>query len=335
MLNAHDDFFLSRCLSLASLGRGRVGNGAMVGAVLVRHGSIIAEAYHSEFSKPHAERELLEKSDLKIRSEDVLYVNLEPCCHHGKTPACTDIILERGIKHVVYGMIDPDPRVAGKGIELLRKNGVDVRGPVSQALCERLNRGFISVRTKGRPWIVLKRAQTKSGVIANPDGSHLKITSREQDVWSHTFLRAQSDAILVGVGTIISDDPNLNTRLSQISSQKEEKIESYRIILDPSLRIPLSSRVVTDENKHRTIIVTSKDVDREKVSELQERGMMIFKIHLNEKKFSLPELWKYLTTPSGDFHGITSILVEGGSKTWEAFRTAGCLDEEVVLIGER
>ncbi|MBI1812726.1 bifunctional diaminohydroxyphosphoribosylaminopyrimidine deaminase/5-amino-6-(5-phosphoribosylamino)uracil reductase RibD [Candidatus Peregrinibacteria bacterium] len=322
---------MHRCLHLAALGRGNVGNGAMVGAVLVRHGSIIAEAYHSGFGKPHAERELVEKFEYNSNSDDVLYVNLEPCCHRGKTPPCTEIILERGIKHVVFGMVDPDPRVSGKGIEVLRKNGVDVRGPVSRALCERLNRGFISVRTKGRPWITLKRVQTKAGAIANPDGTPLKITSPEQDVLSHTFLRTQSDAILVGVGTIISDDPRLDVRLA--GGLNGRLAAPYRIILDPTLRIPLSSRVVTDDQRQKTIIVTSNDIGREKIAELQDRGVMVFQIPLNGKNFDLPELWKKLTTPSGEFHGITSVLVEGGSKTWEAFREAGSLDEEVVLVG--
>ena len=343
--------FMHRCLELATLGRRHVGNGAMVGAVLVRDGKIIAEGFHEGFGKGHAERMLLQNFDQEIQQNDVLYVNLEPCCHTGKTPPCTDIILKRGVKHVVYGLGDPDPLVAGKGIEILRQQGVTVTGPFLRTQCERLNRGFLSLRRNNRPYITLKMSKTKDGLISNPDKSPLKITSQEQDIWSHTFLRNEADAILVGVSTIVFDNPKLNTRLAQknttnfngalnmnskLLNKKIDHVETFRVILDPHFRIPVNAQVVTDEILHRTIILINKDAeDRKKVEELRRRGVKVMEVPADDQGFVWSEIWKTLTTPAGDFYGIGSILVEGGERTWEMFREAGVVDEEVTLIGER
>lgn len=320
---------MHRCLALAEQGRGNVGTNPLVGAVLVREGKILAEAFHSEFGKAHAERRLLENFDQKISSEDVLYVNLEPCCHQGKTPACTDIIRERGIKHVVFGMVDPDPQVSGKGIACLLKAGIRVTGPVERTQCEWLNRGFISLRTKGRPWVTIRSARTKDGAIAKPDGSPLKITSGEQDRWTHACLRGRHDAILVGVQTVIADDPALTVRFGlELSSP-------LRVILDPHLRLPLTARVVTGESASGTVIITSCGSDAAKRQALQEGGVRIAEIQLRDGQFDLSDLWKTLTVPSGNSHGIASVLIEGGAKTWRSFWEAGCIDEEVVLVGAK
>jgi len=206
-------YFLRHCLTLAEHGRGKTGINPMVGAVLVREGKIIAEGWHHQFGTAHAERDLL-NSFPDVRPTDTLYVNLEPCCHtQKKTPPCAQLLIERGVKNVVYGMRDPNPAVAGKGIALLNKNSVQTFGPVLEQECKRLNRGFVSVMTKKRPWITLKRAVTADGRFANPDSSPLKITSSVQDVWAHQFLRARHDAILVGIGTVIADDPQLTMRI--------------------------------------------------------------------------------------------------------------------------
>ncbi|MBI5155892.1 bifunctional diaminohydroxyphosphoribosylaminopyrimidine deaminase/5-amino-6-(5-phosphoribosylamino)uracil reductase RibD [Candidatus Peregrinibacteria bacterium] len=323
--------FMHRCLELAEGGQSTVGNGALVGSVLVRDGKIIAEGFHDHFGSPHAERMLLNSINQKIYSDDVLYVNLEPCCHHGKTPPCTDLIIKCGVKHVVIGMSDPDPRVSGKGIAQLRAQGVTVTGPVLRSECEWLNRGFISVRTNGRPWITLKRAQTRDGQTSNADGSPLKITSKEQDIFSHTFLRATHDAILTGVGTIIADDSRLDLRFAQ--GKNSEAPQPWRIILDPHLRIPLAARVVTDPEANRTMIVTAPESDRTKRAELLKRSVRVIDISLSGDTFDWPELWKKLITPEEDYHGLTSILVEGGVKTWEAFGRGGFVDLEAILTG--
>ncbi len=344
---------MHRCLELAALGRGFVGNGALVGAVLVRDKKIVADGYYSMYGSSHAERQLLEKFDHKIRSTDTLYVNLEPCCPgpDKKNPPCTDILIERGIRHVVIGMTDPDPRVAGKGMELLRAQGVTVEGPFLRAQCEYLNRGYVSLRRRQRPWIIMKSARALDGTICNADGTTKKITSPEQDAWSHTFLRARVDAILVGVHTIEVDNPILNTRLVQKKSdnsnsalKSEDKkmntnIDQYspkRIILDPHLRVPLTAKVVTDARNSSTMILTSGAAahsESAKMNDLQSRGVDVRVLSVIDGRFDWNALWKELITPSGDYHGIASLLVEGGQRTWDAFKTAGFVDEEVTLMG--
>jgi diaminohydroxyphosphoribosylaminopyrimidine deaminase/5-amino-6-(5-phosphoribosylamino)uracil reductase len=327
-----------------------VGNGALVGAVLVRDGDLIAEGWHAAFGASHAERHLLENFEQKISSSDVLFVNLEPCCHHGKTPPCTDIIIERGIRRVVYGMRDPDPRVAGKGIDILRAAGIDVIGPVERASCEWLNRGFVSVRTKSRPWITLKQARMPDGSIANADGSPLHITSDAQDVWSHQSLRATHDAILVGVGTILTDDPQLTIRHgaspygswllpSGLVAPHHDRAQPWRIILDPHGRMPVTAKLVTDEHRARTIIVhcqESKDSKETKDSKdvLQSRGVRILEVDMTgDAGLALDQLWPHLINLDEGAAGVTSVLVEGGTRTWDFFRRAGVVDSEVTLVG--
>lgn len=328
---------MHRCLALARRGRGFVGNGALVGSVLVRDGGIIAEGFHAAFGSAHAERDLLTYFDGDIRPDDILYVNLEPCCHHGKTPPCTDIILERGIKHVVYGMQDPDARVAGEGIALLRSRGVTVTGPVSLPHCERLNRGFISVRKHNRPFITLKQAMTRDGRIAHDDESPLAITSEEQNIWTHTHLRGEHDAILVGVNTIITDNPRLDCRLSTHNGRPSgAPLQPYRIVLDRTLRIPIDARVVTDDHRDRTIIIHAPIVDHDmdlSASRLRQQGVRLIEVPMSGEAFDWQSLWNALITPEGEYHGLTSILVEGGAMTWEMFKKAGMVDEEVTLIG--
>lgn len=325
------EVYIERCLELAEQGRRLVGNGAMVGAVLVRDGLVLAEGYHQSFGMPHAERELLQKYEQKISSKDVLYVNLEPCCHHGKTPPCTDIIIEKGIKNVFIGMEDPDARMAGKGIERLREAGVNVNIVSSmRERCLRFNRGFASVRTKNRPWITLKQARMQDGRIANVDGSPLKITSEKQNAWSHRNLRAKHDAILVGVQTVMNDDPSLTIRYREEKNMNNKFDQLWRIVLDPTGRIPESSRLCTDENRTRTIVIMdTARPDPKKAEMLQGRGVRVHSVSMQ----NMQEVFDALMTPVGDFPGLTSVLVEGGAKTWERFREVGVVDEEVILMG--
>ena len=319
--------FLRRCLELAEHGRGKVGNGALVGTVLVRDGEIIAEGYHAGFGKPHAERALLELFTDHILPTDTLYVNLEPCCHTGKTPPCTDIIIERGIKNIVYGMRDPDTRVSGEGLKRLRVTGCSIVGPILPEESMWLNRGFVSVRTKNRPWITLKIAKTRDGKIANADGSTLKITSEDQDRWSHEFLRATHDAILIGIGSVITDNPNLNTRFVQDSPPL------HRIILDPHLRIPHNAQVLETSSQSPTTVIVSPEVDPNRMKKISERGVRIVTISIEDHHFVWNDLWNALMTPDGDYHGITSLLVEGGATTAASFQSAGHVDCDVVLSG--
>ncbi len=335
-----DPAFLHRCLELAARGRGRVGNGAMVGAVLVRRGEVIAEGWHRGFGMVHAERDLLQRFTDTVCEDDVLYVNLEPCCHHGKTPPCTDVLLERGVKTVVYGMGDPDSRVAGKGRTVLESRGVRVIGPALRAQCEWFNRGYVSVRTKGRPWITLKRAITMDGRIAKTDGSPLAITSPEQNAWSHRYGRALMDAIIVGSGTVISDNPYLTVRYFDSALNKKEKSEHknyhYRIVLDAGLRTPEDANIVMDDHRAMTILLTAEEnVFSQKTKRLEANDVRVFGVAMDVfGMFQWESLWKALLTPRDGYMGITSLLLEGGETTWRVFRECGCIDEELTLIGQ-
>ncbi len=341
------EFFMRRCLQLAAGGRGRTGINPMVGAVLVRNGQIIAEGVHREFGRAHAERELLWKLEpanqsarsarfgalREICSTDALYVNLEPCCHTDKkTPPCTDAIIKSGLKRVVFGMQDPNPSVCGRGLEILRASGIEVIGPVLEDECRRFNRGFLSLQEGRRPWITLKIARTRTGKVAHDDGSMMKITSTEQNAWSHEFLRARHDAILVGVGTILTDDSRLTMRAC--SGERVASSQPYRIVLDPTLRIPFAARVLNDDLVSKTIIVCMPEADSGKKSELRSRGAHIVECSVQDGSFDFSELWRLLTTPKNFFYGISSILVEGGPRTWDAFRKARMMDEEITLVGE-
>jgi len=323
---------IHRCLELAARGRIKVGTNPMVGAVLVRNRAIIAEGWHEEFGVPHAERMLIDALKSAVQPSDVLYVNLEPCCHEGKTPPCTNVIIESGIKNVVYGMLDPDTKVMGKGTTALKKSGITVSGPVLPEVCQRFNRGYVSLRTKHRPWITLKRAQTKQGAMSHDDGSPLKITSPEQDAWAHEYLRAMHDAILVGVGTIVSDNPQLTVRNSKFEIRNSKICQPHRIIFDPDLRIPLDAHVVNDEGKEKTIVITNEVSKAGKA--LVERGVTVISIPMEEGCFDLQHLWDALSSDNSQFHGVASVLVEGGPKTWDAFQKAGVVDEEVILVGQ-
>lgn len=332
--------FMHRCLELAERGRGAVGINPMVGAVLVSYGTILAEGWHARFGESHAERELLQNLEQKISSsfdnaqdDTILYVNLEPCGHtNKKTPPCVDLLIERGIKHVVVGMIDPNPAVMGQGIARLRAAGVEVIAGIDRARCEWFNRGFSSVQRMGRPWITLKQAQTLDGRVHREDGSKLKITSSEQDTWSHTFLRARHDAIMAGVGTVTRDDPYLNTRFVQ---DAESIYHPLRIVLDPHLRIPLTAKVINGELASNTVILTFPDSSKAIRTTLHERGVRIFDIaEAADGSFVFADLWRVLTTPQQGFAGVTTVLLEGGPATWARFRVAEALDAEVTLVND-
>lgn len=310
------DEAMGRCLDLAQQGQLLVGNGAMVGAVLLRDGVIIAEGWHRGFGLPHAERDLLDAFPGAILPTDILCVNLEPCRHRGKTPPCTELLLERGVRRVAYGMEDPDERNAGRGIAMLRQAGVEVIGPVEEECCKKLNRGFISVRTTHRPWITLKRA--------------LSTTSEQQNIRSHTELRCTHDAILVGVSTVVTDNPRLDARLDS----KKREYHPYRIILDPHLRIPPTSRVVTDAHRNRTIVIHSPSASADAKKALEESPVLLREVSLQNGLFDWPALWDALCTPIDTYHGLTSILVEGGKRTWDAFTGARMVDAEILLRGD-
>ena len=288
---------MRRCLELAERGRGKVSPNPLVGCVVVKDGTIIAEGWHEALGAKHAEAIALERAGAGARGA-TLYVNLEPCCRAGKQPPCAEAILQAGMLRVVFGAGDP----SNSSGAMLRERGVEVIGGILDVECRRLNRGFLSLKEQGRPWVTLKKALTRDGRVANPKGEpRLIITSKEQDEWSHTHLRVTHDAILVGSGTIIADNPQLNVRY-KLPATSYQLAQPRRIILDPHDEVPSDAVVLTDEDAERTLVIREKLP----VSQLLERFM---------KK------------------GITSLLVEGGPTVWKSFEESGCVDEVVTLAG--
>jgi len=230
-----DESYMRLALRLARKGAGRVSPNPMVGAVVVDpSGEIISTGYHPEFGKPHAERIALKKLGYKA-SGATLYVNLEPCCHHGKTLPCTEAIIKSGVKRVVVGVLDPNPQVSGRGVEILRKHGIEVKVGVLEEECKWLNRGFFKWVLKGIPYVVLKWAQTLDGKIATVTGESKWISSERALNYAHR-LRAESDAVVVGKNTVLADDPELTVR-------RVRGVDPLRVVLDSKLELPLDRKI--------------------------------------------------------------------------------------------
>ncbi len=295
-----DEKFMLRALELASKGRGKVSPNPLVGAVVVRDDRVIGEGWHAVYGGPHAEAAAIEASG-DVQNSTV-YVNLEPCSHHGKTPPCAELLIARGVSRVVVGTLDPNPKVAGRGVEALRKAGIQVDVGILDRQCRRLNEAFFWFITQKTPWLVLKTAMTLDGKITGPQGETCRITSDESIREVHK-LRHAMDAVMTGIGTVLADDPRLTCRM-------ESGVHPHRVIIDSSLRIPLSARVLEPQNGVRIIIATGglSPVEKEKKTELQQKGIEVLEIGNGCGQVDLVRLMDWLGKES-----IGSVLLEAGS----------------------
>jgi diaminohydroxyphosphoribosylaminopyrimidine deaminase/5-amino-6-(5-phosphoribosylamino)uracil reductase len=295
-----DAEFMKRALLLSEKGRGQVSPNPLVGAVIVKDGQFIAEGYHQQFGQAHAEvNALLKAGDAAAGA--TLYVNLEPCSHQGKTGPCTEAILKAGIARVVIGMRDPNPLVDGRGVTFLRSKGISVTESVLEEQCRELNRGFIHVQKTGRPYLSIKIAQTLDGRIATSTGHSKWITAEPSRKMAHQ-IRAKHDAILVGIGTLLTDDPKLTVRYSPGPSPR-------RIILDSQLRVPLDAKVLDSGLAQNTLLITTDRASKEKIARIEERGAQVEVFPQDDRGWAaLPAVWTLLVE-----RGITSLLIEGGS----------------------
>ncbi len=297
---------------------GKVSPNPLVGSIIVKNGKIIGEGYHKCFGKEHAEIVALRKAD-KNSHGATLYVNLEPCCHYGKTPPCTDAIIKAGIKRVVIGMADPNPLVNQQGIKILRENGIEVKAGVEKEACEQLNRVFIKYIKAGLPFVTLKIAQTIDGRIATSTGHARWITSEAAREEGHR-LRSQNDVIIVGIGTVLADDPQLNVRLVKGASP-------VRIVLDSSLKIPLKSQLLTDESAHQTIVATTSK-NLEKIENIKKTGAQVWQLEKDKNgRVPLPELLKKIGRDNK-----SAVMVEGGAKIFTSFIKENLSDRIVFYI---
>lgn len=300
--------FIRQTLKLARKGIGKTATNPLVGAILVKvengEPRIIAKGYHTAYGKPHGEVEAIRRAKRKgftDFSNTILYVNLEPCCHHGKTPPCTDLIIREKIPHVVFGTLDPFKAVSGKGAAQLSAAGIKVEYGILESECIELNKVFFKqIRTK-LPWVTLKFAQSLDGKIATSSGESKWISSESSRRYVH-HLRSEYDAVLLGAQTVIKDNPLLNVRLVKGRDPK-------RIIIDGRLRISLSAHVVSDKNASKTIIITSKNSNRKKIDQLRKKGVQVYEFPAKNYKFDLKEALRKLLKEEK----IASILAEGGS----------------------
>jgi len=260
---------MRQALKLARRGLGKTSPNPMVGAVIVKEGRIIAQGYHRRFGGDHAEVDALKNAKEDV-SGSTLYVTLEPCRHFGKTPPCTDAIIKSKIGKVVIGMLDPDPKMLGESVKLLNQRGIKTVVGVLESECFTLNEKYIKHRTTGLPYVTVKFAQTLDGRIAAANGSSSRISSPASLKLAHK-LRAAHDAILVGIQTVLADDPELTTRLVKGRSPT-------RVILDSHLRIPLDAKVLANQAAAKTLVVVTTAVDKIKLAALRKMGIEVLVI---------------------------------------------------------
>jgi diaminohydroxyphosphoribosylaminopyrimidine deaminase/5-amino-6-(5-phosphoribosylamino)uracil reductase len=318
----NDELYMRLALKLARKGLGKTSPNPMVGAVIVKDNRVIASGYHHAFGQDHAEVNALKKAK-KSAAGATLYVTLEPCRHYGKTPPCTDAIIKSKIARVVIGTLDPDPRMQGESVKLLKQKGIKTTVGVLEADCRTLNEKYIKHRTTGLPYVTLKWAQTLDGRIATAKGSSRWIASQESLKLAHQ-LRAINDAILVGVSTVVKDNPELTTRLVKGRNP-------LRIILDSKLRIPLNAKVLQNQDKAKTLIATTTSADKQKLAILQKMGIEVLITPPDKKgRVDLTKLLKLLGERE-----ITSLLVEGGGEVITSFLRLNLLDKLAVIIAPK
>ncbi|MFO7985745.1 MAG: bifunctional diaminohydroxyphosphoribosylaminopyrimidine deaminase/5-amino-6-(5-phosphoribosylamino)uracil reductase RibD [Desulfatiglandaceae bacterium] len=297
------DKFMREALGEARKGLGRTSPNPAVGAVVVRENRVIARGYHRRAGLPHAEVEALNKLE-RASAQDTLYVTLEPCHHQGRTPPCTGAILASGIRHVVIGMQDPNPSVKGGGCQFLKDHGIQVTTGVLESECLSLNEVFIKFVTSGRPFVVAKSALTLDGWTATARRDSKWVTNAASRQFVHR-LRDRVDAVMVGVGTVLADNPSLTTRLKRGRGK-----DPLRIVLDTHLRTPENAAIVTQQSPAETLLVTGDDADhgRSPWTESFRPGVTRLPCPTEHGKIDLDVLMKKLGERS-----VTSLMVEGGA----------------------
>lgn len=318
---------MRRALKLAAAGEGAVEPNPMVGAVVLdSSGNIVGEGYHEAFGGPHAEVHALRHAGDRARG-GTLYVTLEPCCHQGKTPPCTQAVIASGLTRVIVAMQDPFPAVSGKGIDELRAAGIEVTVGQQEEDARELNRPFLTLVEKGRPYVHVKWAMTWDGKIASRSGSSQWISNEKSREIVHN-LRRRMDAILVGIGTVRADDPLLTPRPAGTR-------KLLRIILDPHATLKCDSQLLRTLDAAPVLVAVSQQAPLSEVERLRSAGAEVVSVSTapstSEKpQFNLSELLQFLGRRK-----LTNLLVEGGSQTLGAFRDAALIDETHVFIAPK
>lgn len=300
-MDQQDNQYMKQAMELAEKARGRTSPNPLVGAIIVKEGKIIAKGYHKKHGDHHAEVNAF-NAQIEPSLGATLYVTLEPCFHYGKTPPCVDRVIKEGVSRVVIGLKDPNPLVAGKSIEKLQKHGIQVTVGVLEEELQEQNRIFLKYIQTKKPYTVIKTAMSLDGKIATASGESRWITGEEARGHVH-ILRDQMSGIMVGVGTVMEDNPSLNTRLME----KEGK-DPHRIVVDTRGRIPLTAKILHLESKAKTIIASTELMKKDKKKALEDLGVQVVINPLKNERVDLEHLFLRLGEEK-----IDSILVEGGS----------------------
>ena len=322
---------MREALRIAHHAEGRTSPNPLVGAVIVRDGRIIAEGWHRKAGTPHAEVHALRMAGDLARGA-TLYVTLEPCAHYGRTGPCAKAVAEAGITRVVVALLDPNPKVAGKGVAILRDAGIEVKVGVLEEEARRLNEVFLHWITTGLPFTVLKTAMTLDGKIATATGDSQWITNEASRLRVHE-MRDRSDAILVGIGTELHDDPSLTTRLPGVPGKNP-----IRIIVDSQARTPLDAHVVTD-GAAKTIVATTEAAPKERVEALQSAGVEVLACGSGPVEVlacgSGPEVNLRVLMQELGKREITSVFVEGGGSIAFSLLAASLVDKVHAFVAPK
>jgi diaminohydroxyphosphoribosylaminopyrimidine deaminase / 5-amino-6-(5-phosphoribosylamino)uracil reductase len=314
--------YLRRAISLAKKGLGWVNPNPLVGAVIVKNGRIIGEGYHAYYGGPHAEATALENATESVKGA-TMYVTMEPCSHHGKTPPCTDPIIRKGIRKVVVGMKDPNPLVNGKGLKILADAGIEVETGVEESAVLKMNELFVKYIVTGRPFCTLKTAMTLDGKIATVENASKWISCEDSRKVVHE-LRQQYSAVMVGINTVLYDDPLLNTRRIRKKSK-----DPLKVIVDSSGRIPMEAKVLKTDPQ-LVVLATTDKIDVKKKQALERLGVQVLVCPQNEEKVDLETLMFLLGKM-----GIDSVLLEGGSTIAFSALIHGIVDKVVSFIAPK
>jgi diaminohydroxyphosphoribosylaminopyrimidine deaminase/5-amino-6-(5-phosphoribosylamino)uracil reductase len=320
-MSLDDESWMRRALEIAERGRGSVEPNPLVGAVVVRDGVCVGEGWHQRYGAAHAEVVALAAAGEGARGA-ALYVTLEPCCHQGKTPPCTDAVLRAGIGRVVAALPDPFPAVAGKGAAILQGANVVVEFGLCEAEARRLNAPYLKLLATGLPYVHLKWAMTLDGKIATRTGDSKWISNPESRRRVHA-LRGRVDAIVVGIGTALADDPLLTARPAGPRT-------AARVVLDSRARLPAASRLATTAQEAPTLIVTTQDAPGERVEALHGLGCEVLVLAANAGR---PDVVRLLEEMGR--RRCTNVLVEGGSGVAGSFLDAGAVDEVHIFVAPK
>ncbi len=315
--------YLEMAYGLAEKARGRTSPNPLVGAVLVKGGAVVGHGFHEEAGKPHAEAIALERAGHKARGA-TLYVTLEPCVHWGRTPPCVDALLAAGIRRAVISALDPNPLVNGRGVRKLRRHGVEVCLGLRAERNVRLNEAYAKFITRGIPWVTLKAALSADGRIAAAGGDARWITSAAAREYGH-LLRGEHDALLVGIGTLLRDDPRLTVR-----HRAWGRKEVTRVILDPQLRFPLTSRILSTLKQGPILVLARRDANPARAKALQKKGVEVAATAAGPAGLDLSAVLVELGRRE-----VASVLVEGGSKVFTSFLKAGLADKALLALAPK